>query len=94
MLEEIPMTNPNTVRPEEELCECAQWARTGHILNTKHHRNCPGYAPEKEAEEIIEKLIQGIIDWGNDGDGIPSPLYETFEQACAFTNNWEWVRNE
>ena len=88
------MTNPNTVRPEEELCKCAQWARFGQTFLTKHHRNCEKYAPEQEAKEIIEALLQGIIDWANDGDGIHRYLFRPFKRACYFVGHPEWIKDD
>ena len=84
----------NTVRPEEELCICARWARFGHALFTEHHRNCSKYAPEKDARKVIESLLQAMIDWGNDSDGIPDRAFEPFKRACFFVGHTEWVKND
>lgn len=68
----------------ENLCECTHWARTEQFVFTKHHRNCPRYNPEKEAYDIISALIDCIIIWASDEDGIHPSCIQAFRNAANF----------
>lgn len=67
-----------------ELCECARWARGNQSLITSHHPNCKKYNLEKDAKEVIEKLITGIDEWSSDEDGVHPKCWNAYLYAQLF----------
>lgn len=53
-------------------------------LQTAHHPDCPNYDKDKESENIIKNLIEGIDCWCNDADGIHSECWEAYNKARIF----------
>ena len=76
-------------------CECENWARTGNQkLNTKHHAHCEHYWPEQDAYEIISDLIDGIIVWAADEDGVHENCWNAFQNAAAFIGRFDLIKSD
>ena len=67
-----------------ERCKCAEWCRIENNLLTEHHPNCEHYHPEKECREMIVDLLDGIMAWASDEDGIHPECFEAFKKAAYF----------
>jgi hypothetical protein len=63
------------------LCECANWARSGHKVITEHHSSCPKYDPEGDSKRIIEALLKGKEAWAQDEDGVHPECWEAYRNA-------------
>ena len=72
-------------------CDCKYWARDNILGLTEHHPNCPKYVPEQEARQVIEALLNGIIVWGHDEDGIHDACFGAFRRAAYFIGRPELV---
>jgi hypothetical protein len=77
-----------------EYCECQNWARDNIVLLTKHHPKCPKYNVEEEAKAHIEALLNGMIIWANDEDGIHDKCFDAFRSAAYFIGKPELVKRE
>ena len=67
-----------------ERCECTNWKREDSKIATNHHKNCSKYDPEGDAKKIIKALLEGIIIWSNDEDGIHPDCITAYKNACLF----------
>lgn len=65
-------------------CDCNKWARESLEVFTKHHPECTEYDPEGEAAEVINNLLDGIIAWAADEDGVHPDCWNAFERAAHF----------
>lgn len=63
-------------------CECCIWARTHGSFITKHHPQCPLYAPLDDAAEMIDALLDGVDAWAADEDGIHPEAWNAYQRAC------------
>ncbi|MDD5724342.1 MAG: hypothetical protein PHY29_11495 [Syntrophales bacterium] len=77
-----------------ECCECKNWARENILLLTEHHPTCPKYNVEAEAKAHIEALLQGIIIWANDEDGVHYRCFDAYRSAAYFIGKPELVKEE
>lgn len=66
------------------LCECNNQARTGQLLLTSHHPNCPKYDVTGDAYNVIESLLKGIDSWATDEDGVHPDAWAPYCKARAF----------
>ena len=48
----------------------------------------------KDAKEIIENLLKGIIAWANDENGIHDECYDAFVEAAKFINKPEFIDDD
>ena len=74
-------------------CECKHWARGSIFPLTEHHPSCPKYNLKKDATEIIEDLLAGIVTCANDEDGVHDACWEAFKHAAYFIGKPELVKN-
>jgi hypothetical protein len=75
-------------------CECKYWARDNVLLLTEHHPKCPKYNVEKEAKAHIEALLNGIIIWASDEDGVHDECFDAFRSAAYFIGRPELIKKE
>ena len=75
-----------------DACECQDWARESIYPLTEHHPNCPHYNLEKDAVEVINKLLDGIIAWASDEDGVHPECFAAFQRAAYFVGRSEVVK--
>lgn len=75
-----------------EDCECRNWARDNIVLLTDHHPDCPKYDVEAEAKAHIEALLDGIIAWANDEDGIHDECFDAFMSAIYFIGRMDLLK--
>ena len=73
-------------------CECRYWARDNILLLTEHHPKCTKYNPEQECRKHIEALLNGIIVWANDEDGVHDACFDAFRSAAYFIGKPELVK--
>ena len=73
-------------------CECKWWARDNQVLMTKHHPNCECYSPEEDIAEIVNALIDGIIAWAADEDGVHPECWEAFKNAAVFVGRFDVIK--
>ena len=67
-----------------EYCECQNWARDNVMLITQHHPRCPKYSVMQEAMAQIKALLDGMLMWANDEDGIHPHCFDAFRSAALF----------
>jgi len=77
-----------------EHCECKHWARDNILLLTEHHPRCQKYNVEQEALAYIKALLEGIIIWANDEDGIHYQCFDAFRNAAYFIGKPELIKEE
>lgn len=67
------MDRKETVTNNDDYCPiCVHYARVG--WNGDHSPNCPLH--HKHLLPLLEKVRKGVIQWGNEGDGVPDYLYD------------------
>ncbi len=70
-----------------ERCECLEWATVDSQMTmlTGHHENCEKRKSDRNAlSELILDLVEGMEDWGNLEDGIPTEAWESYTLAKFF----------
>lgn len=72
-------------------CECCKWGRPSSKLLTKHHPNCTEYDIEKEVYQIIYDLLNGVVSWAHDEDGVHPDCWEAFKQGALFIGRWDLI---
>ena len=77
---------------EVDGCACKYWTREDVLTPSEHHPNCSKYIPEQEARQVIEALLNGIIIWGHDEDGIHDACFGAFRRAAHFIGRSELVK--
>ncbi len=74
-------------------CKCIDLTRASSKVATKHHPNCPDYDPEGDAKIIINDLLDGIMAWASDEDGVHHDCWDTFKSAAHFVYRSEIINN-
>lgn len=80
----------------EGKCEnCNNWVRADRgLFLTEHHPNCSKYDPEKEAYEIMIKLLSGIESWASEEDGVYPELWENYKKAKIFCGQFDVLKKD
>ena len=75
-------------------CKCKNWARANQVLMTKHHPDCERYSMAEDTAEIVDALINGIIAWAADEDGVHPDCWEAFKNAAVFVGRFDVVNSK
>jgi len=60
------------------------------LLRTHHHRNCKHY--EAEIVQTFNDLLNGVLAWSADIDGVHEDCWTAFKAAARMVNRSEIIR--
>ena len=61
------------------------------ITRMKNHPNCPHYDLAEDATQIINALLDGIVIWAGDEDGVHDAGWNAFKNAACFVGRMEMI---